>query len=179
MGIIFHGWRAICQQPTLHWALLLPTTMNYVRMSFYYSANKELYLCIWEIVFVYLRNCICVFEKLYLLLLPTTMNYLHLSFITQQIKRARRYICTFDQSQSLHNYASNDIREFACIYSFFIEIWWYFLCWCKTVNILQEKHFSGNMIKNMYFFLNIKGWNFSRRQNRKTPKKTIKIQASQ
>ena len=48
----------------------------------------------------------------------------------------------------------------ACVYSFLVEFWWNFLCWCKTVNILQKNIFRQILYKNMSFFKeNVKGSN--------------------
>ena len=42
--------------------------------------------------------------------------------------------------------------QLACVYSFLVEFWWNFLCWCKTVNILQKNIFRQILYKNMSFF---------------------------
>ena len=69
----------------------------------------------------------------------------------------------------------------ACVYSFLVEFWWNFLCWCKTVNILQLKYFSANIIQKFVTFLKKRDgveyqtWNFAWRQYGWPRKKPLKI----
>ena len=63
-----------------------------------------------------------------------------------------------------------------CVYSFLVEFWWNFLCWCKTVNILQENIFLQILYKNMSFLNKTwrgRIWNlkFCMKTKRMTPKK--------
>ena len=64
----------------------------------------------------------------------------------------------------------------ACVYSFLVEFWWNFLCWCKTVNILQKIFFCKYCTKICHFLNKTwrgRIWNlkFYMKTNWMTPKK--------